>query len=327
MNSSSTRREEAFVGLFVLIAAALLIATLFALTGVFGRGDNRYRTLFRNAGGLRPGTSVHYQGGPPVGRVEAVRTDPKDVTRAEIVFRVNKDVPIKTDSIATITSNSPLSDNYLGIKPGTNSAPRAPSGSTLKSEEYIGFSELEAEIAELAPQAKVLLANLNDRVTELQVTVARVNDLLNDNNRDNLSASIANVRGVLEENRPALHSTINNVNQASAKIAPLLDDLKKTNAQLQKTLDSVEGTVDENRPDIRKSVEDLRKLLATANQVTEQLQYTLSSNSENIDEILMNFREASLNLRELTQTLKQRPYTLLRSATPPVHEPGKPPKN
>jgi len=154
-----------------------------------------------------------------------------------------------------------------------------------------------------------------------------VNDLLNDKNRDNLSASIANVRGVLEENRPALHSTINNVNQASAKIAPLIDDLKKTNAQLQKTLDSVEGTVDENRPDIRKSVEDLRKLLATANQVTEQLQYTLSSNSENIDEILMNFREASLNLRELTQTLKQRPYTLLRSATPPVHEPGKPPKN
>ena len=327
MNSSSTRREEAFVGLFVLIAAALLIATLFALTGVFGRGDNRYRTFFSNAGGLRPGTSVHYQGGPPVGRVETVRTDPNDVTRAEIIFRVNKDVPIKTDSIATITSNSPLSDNYLGIKPGTNSAPRAPSGSTLKSEEYIGFSELEAEIAELAPQAKVLLANLNDRVTELQVTVARVNDLLNDNNRDNLSASIANVRGVLEENRPALHSTINNVNQASAKIAPLIDDLKKTNAQLQKTLDSVEGTVDENRPDIRKSVEDLRKLLATANQVTEQLQYTLSSNSENIDEILMNFREASLNLRELTQTLKQRPYTLLRSATPPVHEPGKPPKN
>lgn len=326
MNSSSTRREEAFVGLFVIVAAGLLMATLFALTGVFGRGDNRYRTFFNNAGGLRPGTSVHYQGGPPVGRVESVQTDANDVTRAEVVFRVNKDVPVKVDSIAIITSNSPLSDNYLGIKPGTNAAARAPSGSTLKSQEYVGFSELEAQIADLAPQAKVLLGNLNERVNELQVTVARVNDLLNDKNRENLSASIANVRGVLEENRPALRSTINNVNDASAKIAPLLDDLKKTNAQLQKTLDSVEGTLDENRPDIRKSVEDLRRLLATANQVTDQLQTTLSSNSENIDEILMNFREASLNLRQLTQTLKQRPYTLLRSATPPPHEPGKTPK-
>ena len=327
MNSSSTRREEAFVGLFVLIAAGLLIATLFALTGVFSRGDNRYRTFFNDAGGLRPGTSVHYQGGPPVGRVESVRTDPNDVTRAEVIFRVNKDVPVKTDSTTIVTSNSPLSDNYLGIKPGSNSAPRAPSGSTLKSAPYVGFAELEAEIAGLAPQAKVLLGNLNNRVTELQTTVARLNDVLSDRNRDNLSASIANVRGVLEENRPALRTTIQNVNQASAKVAPLLDDLKKTNAQLKQTLDSVEGTLAENRPDIRKSVEDLRRLLATANQVTDQLQGTLNANSENIDEILANFREASVNLRQLTQMLKQRPYTLLRSASPPVHEPGKAPKN
>jgi ABC-type transporter Mla subunit MlaD len=191
----------------------------------------------------------------------------------------------------------------------------------------VGFAELEAEIAALAPEAKVLLGNLNNRVTELQTTVARLNDVLSDRNRDNLSASIANVRGVLEENRPALRSTIQNVNQASAKVAPLLDDLKKTNAQLKQTLDSVEGTLDENRPDIRKSVEDLRRLLTTANQVTDQLQGTLSANSENIDEILANFREASLNLRQLTQMLKQRPYTLLRSASPPVHEPGQVPKN
>jgi phospholipid/cholesterol/gamma-HCH transport system substrate-binding protein len=327
MNSSSTRREEAFVGLFVLIAAALLITTLFSLTGFFNRGDMKYRAFFKNAGGLRPGTEVSYAGGPSIGRVETVGTDPRDLTRMEIVFRVRRDVPVKTDSTAIITSNSPLSDNHLGILPGTAAAPRAPDGSVLKSIEYIGFAELEAQLGNLAPEARELLANLNQRIIELQVTVARVNDLLNDKNRENLSASIANVRGVLEENRKPLHATINNVNEASAKMAPLLDDLKKTNAQLQKTLDSVEGTLDENRPDIRRSVEDLRRLLQTANQVTDQLQSTLSANGENIDEILNNFREASLNLRQLTETLKQRPYTLLRSASPPAHEPGKMPKD
>jgi phospholipid/cholesterol/gamma-HCH transport system substrate-binding protein len=327
MNSPSTRREEAYVGLFVIIAAGLLIATLFSLTGLFNRGDVKYRAFFKNAGGLRPGVEVSYAGGPAIGRVEMVRTDPRDLTRMEIVFRAHRDVPVKTDSTVEITSNSPLSDNHLGILPGTPDAPRAPDGSVLKSNEYVGFAQLEAQIAALAPEAKELLGNLNDRVNELQVTVERVNDLLNDKNRANLSASVANVRGMLEENRKPLHATVNNVNEASAKIAPLLDDLKKTNAQLQKTLDSVEGTLAENRPDIRKSVEDLRRLLATANQVTDQLQTTLSSNSENIDEILMNFREASLNLRQLTQTLKQRPYTLLRSATPPAHEPGKAPKD
>jgi phospholipid/cholesterol/gamma-HCH transport system substrate-binding protein len=322
MKTTSTRREEAIVGLFVLIAAGLLIGTVFSLTGFFNRGDVLYRAFFRNAGGLRPGAEVHYAGGPPVGRVEDVRTDAHDATRMEITFRVKPEIPVKTDSMAAISSVSPLSDNFLGIVPGTNAAPRAPAGYTLKSKEYVGLDELEAEIADLSPQAKILLGNLNDRVTELQVTVARVNDVLNDKNRANLSASLDNVRGVLEENRKPLHSTVMHFDEASAKIAPLLDDLKKTNADAQKTINTLEGTVAENRGDLRQSIEELRHVLDTANNVTDQLDRTLNANGENIDDILNNFRQASQNLRQFTETLKQRPYTLLRSALPPAHVPG-----
>jgi len=304
----------------------LLIATVFSLTGFFNRGDVVYHAYFKNAGGLRPGAEVHYAGGPPIGRIEDVRTDSHDMARMEIVFRVRPDLPIKTDSLAAISSNSPLSDNFLGIIPGSNAAPRAPSGSTLKAKEYVGLDELEAEIGELAPEAKALLKNLNQRVTELQVTVARVNDVLNDRNRENLSASLGNVRGVLDENRKPLHSTITHIDDASAKLAPLLDDLKKTNADAQKTIDTLEGTISENRPDLRQSVEELRRVLETANNVTDQLDRTLNANGENIDDILNNFRQASQNLRQFTETLKQRPYTLLRSSLPPPHVPGKAPK-
>ena len=326
MNSTSTRREEAMVGIFVLIAAALLIVTVFSLTGFFNRGDVAYHAYFKNAGGLRPGAEVHYAGGPPIGRIEDVRTDSHDATRMEIVFRVRPDVPIKTDSLAAISSNSPLSDNFLGIIPGSNDAPRAPSGSTLKAKEYVGLDELEAEIGELAPEAKTLLKNLNQRVTELQLTVARVNDVLNDRNRENLSASLGNARGILDENRKPLHSTLTHIDDASAKLGPLLDDLKKTNADAQKTINTLEGTISENRPDLRQSIEELRRVLDTANNVTDQLDRTLNANGENIDDILNNFRQASQNLRQFTETLKQRPYTLLRSSLPPPHVPGKAPK-
>jgi phospholipid/cholesterol/gamma-HCH transport system substrate-binding protein len=326
MNSSTIRRQEAIVGLFVIIAVGLLIATVFSLTGFFNRGDVPYRAFFKNAGGLRPGGEVRYAGGPPVGRIENVRTDSRDTTRMEILFLVKPDVPVKTDSVVNISSNSPLSDNFLGIVPGTNAAPRAPAGSTLKSNEYVGFGELEAELAELGPQARVLLGNLNQRVVELQVTVARVNDVLNDRNRANLSASLGTVRGVLDENRKPLHSTVVQFNEASAKIAPLLEDLKKTNADARQTINTLEGTISENRADLRASVADLRRVLETANNVTDQLDRTLNANGENIDDILNNFRQASQNLRQFTETLKQRPYTLLRSSTPAPHEPGKVPK-
>ncbi len=323
MNSSSTRRQEAIVGLFVLIAAALLIVTVFSLTGFFNRGDVLYRAFFKNAGGLRPGAEVRYAGGPPIGRIEDVQPDPHDTTRMEIAFRVKPEVPVKTDSLATISSNSPLSDNFLGIVPGSQAAPRAPSGATLKSSDYVGFGDLEAQLADLAPQARVLLDNLNQRIVELQITVARVNDVLNDKNRANLSASLGTVRGVLDENRQPLHSTITHFNDASARIAPLLDDLKKTNADAQKTINTLEGTIAENRSDLRDSIVELRHVLETANNVTDQLDRTLNANGENIDDILSNFRQASQNLRQFTETLKQRPYTLLRSSLPPAHEPGK----
>ncbi len=323
MNSATTRRQEAIVGLFVLIAAVLLIVTVFSLTGFFNRGDVLYRAFFKNAGGLRPGAEVRYAGGPPVGRIEDVRTDAHDTARMEITFRVKPDIPVKTDSKAAISSNSPLSDNFLQIVPGSNAAQRAPSGSTLNSIEYVGFGDLEAELADLAPQARVLLDNLNKRIVELQTTVARVNDVLSDKNRANLSASLGTVRGVLDENRQPLHSTVTHFNEASAKIAPLLDDLKRTNADAQKAINTLEGTIAENRSDLRESIVELRRVLDTANNVTDQLDRTLSANGENIDDILSNFRQASQNLRQFTETLKQRPYTLLRSSLPPAHEPGK----
>lgn len=322
MKQGTTKKEEAFVGLFVLVAAGLLIATLFSLTGFLARADVTYRAYFKNAGGLRPGAEVRYAGGPPVGRVREVKSDPNDTTRMVIEFRVKPDVPIKTDSVASITSTSPLSENFLGIVPGSNTAPRAPAGAVLKSTEYVGFADIEAQINDLGPKAKELLGNMNDRVKELQVTVARVNDLLNDRNRANLSSSLENVRGIMEENRPALHSTITHMNEATAKLSPLMDDFKKTVAQAQDALSHVDATIVENRPDLRASIEELKKALANADSLTDQLNSTLDTNSGNIDDIIENMRHASENLRQFTETIKTRPYTLLRSSAPKRREPG-----
>jgi len=322
MKPGTTKREEAFVGLFVLLAAGLLIATLFSLTGFLSRADVTYRAYFKNAGGLRPGAEVRYAGGPPVGRVSVVRSDPKDATRMEIEFRVKPEVPVKTDSIVSITSTSPLSENFLGIVPGTNVAPRAPDGAVLKSAQYVGFADIEAQLNDLAPQAKELIGNLNSRVQELQVTVARVNDLLNDRNRANLSASLDNVRGIMQENRPALHATIAHLDDATAKLGPLMDDFKKTVAQAQDALSHVDATVVENRQDLRDSIIELKKALANADAVTDQLNSTLQTNSGNIDDIIENMRHASENLKQFTETIKMRPYTLLRSSAPKRRVPG-----
>jgi len=316
------KRDQVFVGLFVIAAAAVLIGMVSAISGVFGRNAKTYHAYFPFAGGLEQGATVRYAGGPKVGRVDKLAIDPKNPAQIDVVFSVDTDLPVKTDSHIKIMSMSPLGDNHLEIFSGSAQAALAPPGSLLQSDPYVDFNALTAQINDLAPQAKQLIQSLNERVTDLKVTVDRVNDLLNDRNRENLSASLANTRGMLEENRPEIKSTIQHFNAASQKIEPLLQDIHKTLEQANKSLDQIDQVLGENRADVRAAVIELRKSLTTLTDITGQVNQTLDVNSENIDELLDNFRRVSQNLKEFTDTIKKRPYTLIRATNPPDHKPG-----
>src|SRR6266567_4480474 len=226
------RREQALVGLFVLVAAGVLIFTVFTLTGGFRGSAVTYRANFPFAGGLEPGATVRYAGGPKVGRVEQLRLNP------------------------------------------------------------------------------------NDRASELKETVTRVNDLLNARNRANLGASLGHVRGMLEEDRPRIKSSLEHVDTAAAKLSPLLDDFRKTVADAQQALQHADAMIGEDRPELRQALKELQRALVSAQSVTGQLDRTLDANSENVDELLENLRHTSENLKEFTDTIKSRPSSLLRSSAP-----------
>ncbi len=319
------RREQVFVGLFVIIAVALLIATVFSLSGAFAGSARHFHAKFHNAAGLERGTTVRYEGGPKIGRVEKVMIDPKDPTVMDMEFSVKEDLPIKTDSRVAILSFSPLGDNHLEIRAGSPAAPRAADGAILPSDPYVGFNELTEEINKVMPQAQELMANLNVRVNELSVTLKRVNDLLNDQNRANISASISDLQGMLREDRPVIKSTLNNVNGASAKLTPMLDDLRKTSDQANETLKKIDAVIGENREDLRASIKKLRESLNNVSDLTHRLDQTIDINTETLDELLMNLRDVSENLREFTDIIKTRPSELIRSTTPREHKPGEHP--
>jgi phospholipid/cholesterol/gamma-HCH transport system substrate-binding protein len=316
------KREQAMVGLFVIVAAAVLIGTIFALSGAFGVSVATYRAYFPFAGGLEPGATVRYAGGPKVGRVEKLQLDPKDPSRIEITFSVRSGLPVKTDSHVRIMSLSPLGENHMEIVPGTDKAALATPGTSLPSDPYVDFNALTSKINDIAPQAQQLLKTLNDRATELKVTVERMNDLINDENRANLAGTLADARGMIGENRAQVKSTIGNLNNASQKLEPLLQDLRKTSAQANEALNHIDSMIGENRADVRHAVADLRTSLANASDLTGRLDQILDVNGDNIDELLENLRHVTQNLKEFTNTIKTRPYTLIRSSNPREHKPG-----
>lgn len=316
------KREQAFVGFFVLVAAALLIFTVFGVTGAFQGAAKTYHAKFPNAAGLEPGASVHYAGSQKVGRLEKMQIDPADPSLIDMTFSVKSDLPVKTDSRVAIMSYSPLGDNHMEILPGDPKSPAAPSGALLPSKPYLGFNDLAEQINKMTPQAQELLGNLNQRVKELSVTIARVNDLLNDQNRQNISASLSDLHGMLNEDRPVVRSTLKNVNAASEKITPLIDQLHKTIDQANDTLKHVDGMIGENREEVHASVGKLHESLNNVSDLTRRLDQTLDVNSENIDEILENLRHITENMREFSDIIKSQPSSLIHSGSPREHVPG-----
>ena len=317
----NSRREQVWVGLFVLVVGALLVASVLSVAGVFSRGNIPHRTYVKFAGGLEAGAIVRYAG-MKAGSVRAVRVDPEDSTRIEIDFDVSRNTPMRTDSVAKVTSLGPLGDNYVELSTGTRQASLAAPGSVVKSKESMSFGDLGDMAAELQPEVQQALEKLNHRLDELQVTVARANDLLNDRNRANVSASLANVNSMLAEDRPKVSATLENVQTASARLAPLLDDLKKTMAQANDTLGHLDAVVLENRSDLKASLAELRQTLLTASSVMDQVHETLAYNADNIDETLTNIRVTTQHLKDLTASLKRRPYTLIRADRSPERKPG-----
>ena len=318
------KREQAFVGLFVLIAVALLLFTVFSLTGFLSRAAPVYHTRFAFAGGLQPGAEVRYAGGPKSGRVTEIHIDPENPALIDVSFSVDAKVPVKTDCHVKIQSLSPLGDNHVEIVPGTPAAPLAKPGAYLTGDPYIDFTALTAKLNDLAPGAQQLVGALTDRAVELKTTISRVNDLLNDQNRANISASISQVRALLAENREQIKATIANLNAASQKMGPLLDNVQATSSQANTTLVHVDNLVSQNAPDIRDSILRLREALVKMNKLEDQLNRTLTSNSDNIDETLDNLRQATDNLNQLTDTLKTRPSSIINSSSPRDRKPGDP---
>jgi phospholipid/cholesterol/gamma-HCH transport system substrate-binding protein len=332
-------RERTLVGLFVLVAGALLFGTMIVISGGFGGASHPYRAYFKFAGGVQPGAPVRY-GGMAVGKVQRVRVDPGNSTRIEIDIDVNRDAPVKTDSVAKISSLGPLTDNYIEITTGAEHAPLASPGSVLQSAESFGLEQLGDAAQSMVPEVQTALHKLNENLDGLQITLTRANDLLNDTNRahvgsslDNLDHLLAdtrpratetldNLNGLLKDARPKVSASLSNVQELTAKLGPILDDLKTTTSRANDTLAHVDATLMENRPDIRTSVTELRDTLAQSTALLTGLNQTLDHNSANIDELLDNLRMTTENLRNLTETLKSSPASLIRGVKVTDRKPG-----
>ena len=315
--------DEVKVGLFVVIAAVVLIITL-VLVGRgqgFGHKSQKYLAKLKFAGGVEAGTVVRFAG-IKAGRVADVQIDPDDSTQAILTLDITPETPLKTDSVATIQTLGFLGDYYVEISPGTKTAAALPAGSTLKTKEAVSMAQLFDQINSLSGDSKDLIANLNEKLNMISGRVdevlTNVNSVLNEPNKRELAALLRNGNTLIthgdqliDKEAPKLDATLTNVEKAAERITPMLDDARGTIVKLDGLIKNLDGTVADLHPELKTDLVELKKAETQTEALLMQMQELLRHNRSDIDEIIVNLAHSSRNVEDLTNTLKQRPYSIL----------------
>lgn len=297
---------ETKVGAFVLSCLAVLAFTvIYLLNAQYSSGMVQYHTYLRYAGGLEPGAAVLY-GGIAVGKITAVRPSAEDPTRIEILLEVKKDTPLNEESIAKLGFVSVMNSAALSITTGVMGAKRIPPGGTIRSQEAASLDEIAGKLAGVADNANTLIiqaqGELNTVTGNMNQLLSNLDEMTGPPNQKKLQTILANVDELVVTERP--------------KIERLTDQLARMTGHADDTIQNVNGTVTELRPPLEKDVAELQTTLEQAKSLLLSMQTIVRANDYKIDDTVENLRQASDNLNQFTDSLKQRPWSLIRTKQP-----------
>ncbi len=297
---------QAKVGAFVLGCFSILAFTLIYLIDTQFSGHTvPYRTYLRYAGGLEPGASVLF-GGISVGKVTAVRPAASDPTKIEILIDVKQNTPVNEKSIAKLGLVSVMSGAALSITTGGNDARRLPPGSTIPSQEAASLDEIAGKMAVVADNANGLITQARGELDgisgDARGLLANLNAVTAKPNQRRIQEVLDNVNGMLATERP--------------KIDRLTDQLNALSQHADDTIQNVNGTVSEVREPVRKDLAELQNTLLQAKQLLADMQVLVRANDDKIDDTIENLRTATENLDQVTESVKQRPWSLVRVKQP-----------
>ena len=140
MNSA----RETAVGLFVLLGL-LCVAYLTVKLGkmeLFSSQGFELVARFDSVSGLRVGADVEMSG-VPVGRVVDIRLDPDPLRNQAVVrLRLNKDLQLSDDSMASVRTSGLIGDKYVSLSRGGSDQILSSGGAITETESAVDLGAL-----------------------------------------------------------------------------------------------------------------------------------------------------------------------------------------
>jgi phospholipid/cholesterol/gamma-HCH transport system substrate-binding protein len=306
-------KTEVKVGAFVLASLTILTFTLvYLMTTSSHTGSEPYKTYLHYAGGLEAGAPVLF-GGINAGRITSVRPSASDPTEIEILLDLKPGTPVNEKSVAKIGSVSLMSSPALLISTGSNAARRVPPGGAIPSQDVASMDDIIAKVSTVADNANALMTQVQGEITgisgDARTVLANVNAMTGKPNQERVNAMLAQMSRLVTNVGPKIDGMLDQVSQVTAKLGPVVD-------HADGAIQNVSGTVSEIRDPLRNDLAELQTTLQEAKGLLVNLQAVVRANDSRVDETMENLRITTQNLSDLSNSVKQRPWSMIRIKQP-----------
>jgi len=136
------RRIEMAVGIFLIIGIICVGYLTIKLGKMEMFGDNAYsvQARFQSVSGLKSGAHVE-MAGVQIGQVASISLD-REKKVAMVKMKINKDVSLSDDVIASVSTAGLIGDKFIKLSPGGSSRTLRPGDVITETESSLNLEEL-----------------------------------------------------------------------------------------------------------------------------------------------------------------------------------------
>lgn len=305
-----TKVNYVVVGLFALLLSAAMVAGVLWLSA-----GKQYNMVFdtyvaymnESVSGLNLNARVKYRG-VEVGQVRLISLDKTNPEQVRLEFAIERGIPIKQDTIATLKSQGLTGIAFIELSGGSSASP------LLEPKRLPPYPVIRTGASLMGRLDNALSSLLNN----LNKTTENLNALLDEENRMVLKHTLADVsvltrtlashKAEVDKSLSNASLTLENAAQISAQLPQLIEKVGRATEALEKMAKdtsrasvSVRKTMDDVGPDAKRFAND---------------------GLPELERMMVSLREMMTSLQRVTEQIEQNPGVLLRGREARQRGPG-----
>ena len=266
--------------------------------------SNQVEVVYDRVDGLSTG-SIVYLKGVKIGSVKSLELLPSDSIL--VVLTLDDDRQIPVGSVARVSSASLIDGKSITIEKSTSTELVSFNG-RIQGVYDIGFIE------NLSEESAGLSGNVTQTADQIAQLTERLNEMLNQQNRDNFSRSLEGIGSATETLSGLLENKKGEIEQLIESANNTMQQLDKLSASGGPKVDSLLTTLDATLIDLRASSDELETSLQQLSEILTKINEGEGSLGllVNDPQLYRNLDSLSVELTQFTRTINENPKRILR---------------